>query len=182
MPGVAPKTDLRVWIVDRIMSCLQGDNIFHTLDYRRRSESYLKQYMHQPLQAAMLEVMDRIDPRLSVVAKKRNAKACLFWEGDVNTTVNHVRFLGVQHRPDFIVKAAGVKIAVEVKRGESGAGVREGIGQSLVYAASEDFDFVVYLFADISRDKKILEATERERDAAFIRSLWDLYNVRFSVV
>lgn len=178
----AHKTALRVEIVDRIMECLKGEQIFNTLDYRRRSESYLKQYMHQPLQACLVDVVGRIDDRLSQEAREARAKAALFWEGDMGTTVNNVLFLGVQHRPDFAVKLAGIRIAVEVKKGETGGAVRGGIGQSLVYVASKDFDFVVYLFADTSRDKKIRDAAEGSAAAKFIESLWDNYNVRFSVV
>ena len=46
------------------------------------------------------------------------------------------------------MKLVGIRIAVEVKRGQSGSAIREGIGQALVYAASQDFDFVNYLFID----------------------------------
>ena len=173
---VRPKTELRVFIVDEILDTLRGDNIFRTLDYRNKSEPYLKQYMHQPLQQRMVKIVHRMDPRLSQKAKEKNAKRALLWEGDVNTTISHTRFLGVQHRPDFVVQLAQIRIAVEVKRGEAGAAVREGLGQSLVYAASSDFDFVVYLFIDVSKDKKILRSLENENDRAFIDSLWEDYN------
>ena len=99
----------------------------------------------------------------------------------MNTTVNHIRFLGVQHRPDFVVKLVGIRIAVEVKRGQSGSAIREGIGQALVYAASQDFDFVNYLFIDTSRDKKIRDSLQQGLNAGFVASLWDFYNVRFHV-
>lgn len=181
--GVARKSDARVGIVDAVMGSLCHEHTYRTLDYRRKSESYLKQYMHQPLQRTMSEVWRTLRPRLSDKAIRRKAGQSLFWEGDVNTTVNHVRFLGVQHRPDFVVKAGGIRLAVEIKRGENGSAVRDGIGQSFAYAACGDFDFVAYLFIDTSKDKKILESVERDdTTAAFIRSLWENYNIRFTVV
>ena len=181
-PRVARKTSRRIWMVDEILACLRGDNIFHTLDYRNRPESYLKQYMHQPLQHCMNVLAKRFYPRLSQQAQDRKAREALFWEGDIGTEINNIRFLGVQHRPDFKVVMDGTRIAVEIKRGDNGSSVREGLGQSLVYACSGDFEFVVYLFADTSREKKILSSLERELDRRFVASLWENYNIRFGVV
>lgn len=180
--GIAKKSELRTWVVDQVLDALSSDHIFKTLDYRRKTEAYLKQYMHQPLQQRMAKIVERVQPGLKPTTKALKAREALLWEGDVNTTVNNVRFLGVQHRPDFVVKLAGISIAVEVKRGDRGASVREGIGQSLVYSASEDFDFVAFLFIDISKDHKIHDSVSRDTEQAFIDALWAHHNVRFSVV
>ena len=176
------KSEMRTAIVDTIVACLRHEQIYKTLDYRNKSEQYLKQYMHQPLQRTMVEVFRRIDGRLSEAALQKKAASALLWEGDVTTTINNIRFLGVQHRPDFVVKAADLRIAVEVKMGESGGNVREGIGQALVYAGSREFDFVIYLFIDTSKDKKVRESLSTPAAASFVASLWQHYNVRFSVV
>lgn len=180
--GVVQKSERRTWIVDQLLSAMKSDEIFQTLDYRRKKESYIKQYMHQLLKRCLVGVHERLTPGTKQQTLERKAAESLLWEGDVKTTINHIRFLGAQHRPDFKVLVDGLRIAIEVKRGDSGAAVREGIGQSLVYAASEDFDFVTYLFVDTSRDKKILESLGREREKAFVDSLWEKYNVRFDVV
>jgi hypothetical protein len=81
-----------------------------------------------------------------------------------------------------VVKVDDIRVAVEVKRGENGSAVREGLGQSLVYSSCEDFDFVVYLFVDTSRDKKIRDSLNRSLDSTFIQSLWDERNIRFAIV
>ncbi len=180
--GMAQKSERRTWIIDQLLDAMKSDELFKTLDYRRKKESYIKQYMHQLLKGRLVQVHERLAPGTKTDTLKRKAADSLMWEGDVKTTINHIRFLGAQHRPDFKVIVDGLRIAVEVKRGESGAGVREGVGQSLVYAASEDFDFVVYLFVDTSKDKKILESLGRDRERAFVTSLWERYNVRFDVV
>jgi hypothetical protein len=179
---VARKSERRTWIIDQILDAMKSDEIFKTLDYRRKNENYIKQYMHQIIKNHLLEIHSRLSPNQQKGTLKRKVADSLMWEGDVKTTINNIRFLGAQHRPDFKIIVDGLKIAVEMKRGESGASVREGIGQSLVYAASEDFDFVVYLFVDTSKDKKILDSLRREREQAFVRSLWERYNVRFNVV
>jgi hypothetical protein len=184
--GVAAKSDRRAKIVATIMRTLKGDQIFHTLDYRRKSEAYVKQYMHQPLRAMLMAMHRELTPDVGKTTLRKKADESLLWEGDVKTTINNIRFLGVQHRPDFVVQLDNkrLRIAVEVKRGETGAAVREGIGQSLVYAASEDFEFVVFLFVDTSKDKKIARSLDKKKtlDQAFVQSLWTNYNVLFDII
>ncbi len=183
------KSKRRTYIVDAIAECISSDKIFNTLDYRRKSEAFLKQYMHQPLQACLKKLYQESGGSLSENTLLAKVKDALLWEGDKKTIINNVRFLGVQHRPDFVIRFDNkLNIAVEIKRGESGASIREGIGQSLVYAVS-DFDFVVFLFVDTSKDKKIRESsfnplskTFDERNKAFIESIWDNYNIRFRIV
>ena len=61
-----------------------------------------------------------------------------------------------------------------------GSSLREGIGQSLVYASA--FDFVVYLYVDISKDKKIRDAKNGTHEQALIQELWEDHNALFEVV
>ena len=180
--GIAKKSELRTWVVDQVLDALSSDHIFKTLDYRRKTEAYLKQYMHQPLLAALVKHHRELSPTISATALQRKAKRSLFWEGDVSTTINNIQFLGVQHRPDFkvLLDSNQTRIAIEIKLGSSGSALREGIGQAIVYSASDQFDFTVFLFVDTSRDKKIVAAQDQHRD--FIDSLWENYNVRFEVV
>ena len=62
---MAKKSTRRAGMVDAILRPLKSDHIFRTLDYRSRSESYLKQYMHQPLLAALVELHRELTPTLS---------------------------------------------------------------------------------------------------------------------
>ncbi len=180
--GTARKSARRVRVVFQILDVLMSKHIFTTLNYRQKSEAYIKQYMHQPLQDRLIEVHRELTPKVSDATLAKKAQASLSWEGDVKTTINHVRFLGAQHRPDFKIEIEDMQIAVEIKRGEAGAAVREGIGQSLVYACSTDYDFVIYLLVDTSKDKKILKSLESDVEEGFVESLWQNYNVRFRVV
>jgi hypothetical protein len=176
------KSKKRVKIVESIASAISSNKIFDVIDYRNRNEDYIKQYMHQPLISELealyhdLELSKSTD--MDLVRQK--AKDCLLWEGDVNTTVNNFTFFGTQHRPDFVVKIDKLRVAVEVKKGESGHSLREGIGQSLVY--SSEFDFVVYLYVDISKDKKIRDSMGGSQEQELINDLWDNHNVLFQVV
>ena len=152
------------------------------IDYRNRNEDYIKQYMHQPLISELEALYEDLELSKSADKElvKQKAKNCLLWEGDVTTTVNNFTVFGTQHRPDFVVKIDKLRVAVEVKKGESGHSLREGIGQSLVY--SSEFDFVVYLYVDISKDKKIRDSMVGEKEQELINDLWDNHNVLFKVV
>ena len=46
--GTEKKSAKRTKVVDEVMAALSDDRILNTLDYRKKSEAYLKQYMHQP--------------------------------------------------------------------------------------------------------------------------------------
>lgn len=183
---VTAKSSKRERIVDQITEILKSPIIFKTINYRQRSESYIKQYMHQPLLNQLTEMHKELYPHIkNEELWKEKARMALMWEGDVNTTINNFLFLGVQHRPDFEVHMEKLRIAIEIKRGESGAAVREGLGQCLVYAS--EYDFVIYTFVDISKDKKILRSIEAdlpefEKEKSLIESLWENYNIRFSII
>jgi hypothetical protein len=176
------KSKKRVKIVESIASAISSNKIFDVIDYRNRNEDYIKQYMHQPLISELEALYEDLELSKSTDKDlvRQKAKDCLLWEGDVNTTVNNFTFFGTQHRPDFVVKIDKLKVAVEVKKGESGSSLREGIGQSLVYASA--FDFVVYLYVDISKDKKIRDSMGGSQEQELINDLWDSHNVLFQVV
>ena len=176
------KSKKRVKIVESIASAISSNKIFDVIDYRNRNEDYIKQYMHQPLISELESLYEELELSKSTDRElvRQKAKDCLLWEGDVNTTVNNFTFFGTQHRPDFVVKIDKLKVAVEVKKGESGSSLREGIGQSLVYASA--FDFVVYLYVDISKDKKIRDSMSGSQEQELVNDLWDSHNVLFQVV
>lgn len=174
------KSRRRTAIVEHLATALKSPAIYRTLDYRQKSESSIKQYMHRIILDRLCSMHRELCPGLRDETLRRKAEDSLFWEGDVTTTINNFLFLGVQHRPDFKVRVDGLWIAVEVKRGESGSAVREGLGQALVY--SHEFDFVVYLFVDTSRDKKIVASLSGAEEHRLVERLWNHDNIRFEVV
>ena len=111
---------------------------------------------------------------------ERKAEESVLWESASNSTINYIHSFGVQHRPDFVVNIEDLKIAVELKRGEDGSAIREGIGQSVVY--STNYDFVVYLLIDISKDKKIKNSLKEASEEYITSSLWEKFNIKLIVV
>jgi hypothetical protein len=87
---------------------------------------------------------------------------------------------GVQHRPDMEVKFKGIKIAIEVKKGEQGNDIRSGFGQCLMYQSY--YDFTLYLFVDTSKDKRLLSSMTGEKEKKLMDSLWSNYNVMVNIV
>lgn len=177
----AKKTEKRVQIIDEIMTALCSKEVYGVIDSKIASEDKMKTYLHQILRKHLTIIFQNIFGQERELAEKHAIKS-LLWEGDKNTTINNVKFLGTQHRPDFVIQIDGLSIAVEVKIGESGQAIREGLGQSLVYVSSA-FDFVCYLFVDSSKDQKIFKSIKEEpKVAPFLHDLWENYNIRFDVV
>ena len=83
---------------------------------------------------------------------------------------------------DMLIKddLSSIKIAIEIKKGDKGQAIREGIGQSIVY--SEVIDFVSYLFVDTSDDKRILNSMELSRESKLAYSLWNNYNIWLGII
>lgn len=174
------KTVRRVQIVDEIMAALCSKVVYGVLNSQVVSEDKIKTYLHQILRKHLEKIFKEIFCDTEELAEKHAIKS-LLWEGDRNTTINNVIFLGTQHRPDFVIHIDGFSIAVEVKIGETGQSIREGLGQCLVYAASV-FDFVCYLYVDSSKDKKVVSSLKVDREKDFLMELWEHYNIRFAVV
>ncbi|MCP3993475.1 MAG: hypothetical protein GY722_00205 [bacterium] len=94
--------------------------------------------------------------------------------------IRHLQVFGVNHRPDFEIRVADMLIAVEVKVGKTGQAIREGLGQSVVYARK--YDFVIYLFADTSKTRALKNSTKKKRERKIIDDFWAFHNTRLVIV
>lgn len=100
-----------------------------------------------------------------------------------NKTTCHVQtfpFFNMNHRPDAEFEINNTTIGFEIKKGKSGAAIRAGIGQSIVYATQ--FDFVLYFFVDTSKNRDIKNVEEGTRESELISSLWNNYNIVFEII
>jgi hypothetical protein len=174
----ASKSQKRIEFIDLISEAITHDDIFGTIDYRNKNEDQIKQFIYPHLVESLTQYVIEQEGKEKQVAKDY-VKKHLKWEGNVNTTVSHILFMGTQNRPDMIVEMNGLKIAIEFKRGKSGSDLRSGIGQSMIY--STHYDFVLYLFVDTSDDKRIKNAQGGVNETEFVSLLWDQYNIKFIV-
>jgi len=177
---ITQKGARREEMIDRILEALSDEQIYETMYYQRKKESEVKDRLF----TVLIDCLKGLHKDLGGITKAKTieerARNSVLWEGNPQTTVNNIQFMGVQHRPDFVVQFDGLETAVEIKLGDKGAAIREGLGQSLVYAA--DFDFVAYLFIDSSQDKKVLEGYKGGTERSIVDSLWSNYNIKFKVV
>ena len=174
----ASKSQKRVEFLDLISEAITHEDIFGTLNYKKKSEDQIKQFIYPHLVNNLTDyVVEAGQPDKEKA--KETVKSSIKWEGDVNTTVHHILFMGTRNRPNMVVEMNGMKIAIEFKKGDSGADLRAGIGQSMIYATH--YDFVLYLFVDTSDDKKIQNAQGGVNELALTQELWDNYNIKFIV-
>jgi hypothetical protein len=177
---IAQKGTRREKIVDDILEAMSKDEIYETLYLQRKSESEVKDRHFRALINCLENLHEEIGGLTDRESIEKRARESVLWEGNPQTTINNIKFMGVQHRPDFEVQFDNLKIAVEVKLGDKGADIREGLGQSIVYAG--EFDFVAYMFVDTSKDKKIKEGYQEKEEQLVINSLWSNYNIKFGIV
>ena len=176
---LASKSKKRIAILDMIQYGISTEEIFETIDYKNQSEDKIKQFIYPNLLNKVTEyVMENKGFSRSLAREK--AKTMIKWEGNVNTTVRNIQFMGTANRPDMSIDIGGVRIAIEYKKGNRGSGLREGFGQSLIYSTA--YDFVIYMFIDTSEEGKIINGSTAVTEQNFLDNIWENFNVKFVVV
>lgn len=176
---LASKSKKRIDLLESIQEGITTRDVFETIDYKSQSEDKIKQFIYPYLLAQLTEyVMDK--KGFSKSLAKEKAKTMIKWEGNVNTTVKHIQFMGTSNRPDMTVESEGVTIAIEFKKGDRGSALREGFGQSMIYSTA--YDFVMYMFIDTSLEGKIVNGSTAVNEQKFLQNLWDNFNVKFAIV
>ena len=173
------KSQKRIELLDLVSESITQDDVFNVIDYRNKSEDQIKQFIYPHLVDDLAQYMVQEQGIDKAVAKDKIKKS-LKWEGNVNTTINHILFMGTQNLPDMVLEINGLKIAIEFKRGDKGSDLRSGIGQSMVY--STHYDFVLYLFIDTSKDKRIVNARGGVNETEFVELLWNQFNIKFVTI
>ena len=176
---LASKSKKRIDLLDAIQDGITSREIFDTIDYKTQSEDKIKQFIYPHLLEQLTEYI--IEKKgFSRGLAKHKARSIVKWEGNKNTTVKNMHFMGTANRPDMTIDSDGIKIAVEFKRGDRGSSLREGFGQSIVY--STVYDFVIYMFIDTSEDRKIYNGSSAITEQSFLENLWENFNIKFAIV
>jgi len=128
---LASKSQKRIDLLDLVTEAITHEDIFGTIDYKKKSEDAIKQFIYPHLVESLTRYVVEEQGKDKETAKEL-VKKNLKWEGNVNTTVSHILFMGTQNRPDMILELNGLKIAIEFKRGQKGSDLRSGIGQSMI--------------------------------------------------
>jgi len=176
---LSSKSKKRLKLLNVIEEGITSHEIFETIDYKNQSEDKIKQFIYPTLINRLSNWITEskgFEPGLA----RKNAKTMVKWEGNVKTTVKNIHFMGTSNRPDMTVEANGVRVAIEFKKGYNGSSLRDGFGQSIIYSTA--YDFVIYMFIDISDEKKIVNGATSVVEQAFLEKLWDNFNIKFLVV
>ena len=96
-----------------------------------------------------------------------------------DTEENNIMFMGTKNDPFLIVDMHGVKIAIELKKGKRGIDLKDGIAQSMIY--STYYDFVLFLFMDVSEEKRIVNAQGGVNEKSLVYELWKQWNIKFMI-
>ncbi len=176
----AKKSRKRVQIIDTITRAAASPKILTVASPASLKENSVRMAIHGGLLNGVEDIYASLSPTVSERRNQSKAAESVIIEAGGGTVINNLQLFGTQHRPDFEVKVDGLKIAIEVKVGDSGQQIREGIGQAIVY--STKYDFVVYLFVDNSPNKKVLSSVYGLQEQHLAEQLWSEFNVRFHVV
>lgn len=178
----AKRTQKRASFVNAIIEELQGHKLFKGLTNRSKDKEYFIQRtvfldLHDELPNILVKELGIRESKAKKIADS-NFK----FEQNTSTTVNNFNFFSTGHRPDAIIelKDEDLRIAIEIKKGDSGGAIRSGIGQAVVY--SYEFDFVIYFFVDTTPGNNIKSSATGVKENDLIESLWDNYNVKLVIV
>lgn len=176
---LSSKSKNRLELLDIIAEGVSTREVFGVINYKNLSEDKI---IHSIFPHLVESLSDWVVDKKSLPKKlaKDKAKSMLKWEGNVNTTVHQMQFMGTANRPDMIVEVDGLRIAIEFKKGERGSDLRAGFGQSLIYSTA--FDFVLYVFIDTSPDSRIANARTGISEQKFVEDLWNNFNIKFVVI
>lgn len=174
------KTNKSVGIVQRVAKVLKTSDVFNVIKYQDKNEDYIKAQLYPYLIREITNIYRDLNGH-QIKTCELKAKENLLWESNVHTVVNNITLFGTWHRPDMIFNYSdNLRIAIEIKRGDDGKSIRDGVGQAVFY--SQHFDFVILLHIDTSKNKDILNSINGAREQKLIHTLWDTYNVYVDVV
>jgi hypothetical protein len=175
------QTKKRSSVVDAIVDSLEKHDIFSGIvRIRNNTEAEIQQTLFMELEKKLPSILS---DHFNFSEKKSNkiVKEDFKWERKVSTSVPSFNFFETNHRPDSVLEInKKLRIAIELKVGDSGQALRSGIGQAVVY--STQYNFTIYLFVDTTRGRDIKSSIKGEKEQALINSLWKNYNVKFIVV
>jgi len=124
----AKKSAKRVEILTKVLSIFSNPAIFEVVNRYTWSEERIQTYLYKELCGGMSGIFRDIYPDYQSQTITKKVNASINWSGHRGKTIHNLNVLGVLHRPDFEIDVDDTRIAVEVKKGEDGSSVREGIG------------------------------------------------------
>ena len=141
--------------------------------YEAKTIAQCKKFFHQKL-------VEHLSVYASETLEMEDEKIPDFIEESLDFSEdNNIMFMGTKNDPFLIIDMHGVKTAVELKKGKRGIDLKDSIAQSMIY--STHYDFVLYLFMDISEEKRIVNSQGGVNEKTFVNELWKSYNIKLII-
>ena len=174
------KSERRTKLLNNIMLKMKRHSMFSTKVSRKLdTENVIQKQLFLSLEDN--ESLKNMLTEYGVNEKKSSEYVTNFqWEQKLKTSVHNFTIFSTNHRPDAVLNLDDIRIGIEIKKGDSGASLRSGLGQCLLY--STEYDFVLYLFVDTTPNQNIQKSIEGEREKHIIDGLWKDNNVIFDII
>lgn len=169
-------------MIEAITNSMLEHELFNGLTSRKKNTEYnIQKAVFLRLNSVISDILQKEYGMRKSLADEVPSSYFKF-EQNTNTTVNNFSLFSTGHRPDGVLEIPneGLRIAIEIKQGDSGGAIRSGIGQAVVY--SYEFDFVIYFFVDTTPGNNIKSSAAGIKENDLIESLWDNYNVKLVIV
>jgi len=175
------QTKKRASLVDAIIESLEKNDIFlGIVSNKNDTEVQIQKALFLRLENELPTILSK-HFKFSEKKSKKIVEEGFKWEQKLSTSVPSFNFFETNHRPDSVLEIKKeFRIAIELKKGDSGQSLRSGIGQALVY--STQFNFTIYLFVDTTPGRDIKSSSKGDKEQALINSLWKSFNVKLVVV
>ena len=174
------QTKKRSLLVDDIIRSLKKNDIFLGIVSRNDTEGQLQKSLFLQLHKDLPTILSA-HFWFSEKKSKKIVNEGFKFEKKIDTPVPSFNFFATNHRPDGVMEInKELRIAIEIKKGDSGQALRSGIGQALVY--STQFNFVIYIFVDMTPALDIESSSKGNKEQVLINSLWKNYNIKLIIV
>ena len=169
----ASKSQKRIDFLEVIREALSSPVVFEHIDYETKTVAQCKKFFHSQL-------VEHLSAYASETLEMEEDKIPDFIEESLDFSEdNNIMFMGTKNDPFLVIDMHGVKTAVELKKGKRGIDLKDCIAQSMIY--STHFDFVLYLFMDVSEEKRIVNSQGGVNEKSFVNELWKSYNIKLII-
>jgi len=150
--------------------------------FRRDTKNKSEAFIQTEIRPLIIQYLEKYFKSKGYKDFTQKANKSFYWEGEEGKYgKKRAKTFDSRNYPDFIIKTP-YNIAIEYKQSSSGSLVKQAIGQSMMHAMSEDFDYVYVLFHDENKNKTIKKSISNKSESRILKKVWDEFNVYFKVI
>lgn len=171
------KTRAAEQFIDGLMEHIE-ENVLLNRNTRGKREAAIQGGLY-PLIAGY--VMEQLKARGIKNFEKLGGEG-VYWGGQSGSNEDpKMPVFSARNYPDFAIRRP-YRIAIEYKQGETGALMKQCIGQGLMHVVSGDYDFVLLLFDDQTKNKTIRNSMQNLLEQALVARMWNDFNIKMKIL